>query len=105
MNPQRIAQLRVLQASDPTDPFLPYAIAQEYVSGEDWTHAEEEFSALIERFPDYLPAYYHHGLVLVRLDRVTEAWRVLEEGLNLARNLKDFKTAGEIEALLEDLEE
>jgi hypothetical protein len=89
---------------DRTDPFLPYAIAQEYMSGEMWEDAVREFVALVGNFPDYLPAYYHYGLALVKLGNEEGAATILKRGYELAKVKKDGKTAGEIEALLEDLE-
>lgn len=90
-------------AADPLDPFLPYAIAQEYVKGEMWVQACEEFEGVRVRFPDYLPTYYHYGMALVNAGRVEEAVSVLQEGETLARAQRDGKTAAEIEALLDDL--
>ena len=104
MNPQRIAQLRALIPQDSTDPFLPYALGQEYVSGEAWADAAAQFEACARDFPDYLPTYYHWGRVLIQVDEIQQAQMVLERGLVLARQQKDGKTALEIEALLEDLE-
>jgi predicted Zn-dependent protease len=104
MNPQRLAQLREMMAADPEDPFLPYAIAQEHTSAGLWEEACAEFAALAERFPGYLPTYYQYGVALIKQDRLEEAIKVLERGLGLARRYKEFKTAMEIEALLEDLD-
>jgi tetratricopeptide (TPR) repeat protein len=104
MNPQRIAQLQALMVIDKTDPFLPYAVAQEYMSGEEWAEAAGIFAQVNIDFPEYLPAYYHYGLALVQLGNVNSAIQVLQAGMQLARQQKDFKTAAEIEALLEDLE-
>lgn len=91
-------------ADDPHDPFLPYAIAQEHTAAGLWEDACVEFAALVERFPAYLPTYYQYGIALVKVDRISEAIEVLQRGLGLARRYKDFKTAGEIEGLLEDLD-
>jgi predicted Zn-dependent protease len=104
MNPHRLAQLKALMAEDRNDPFLPYAIAQEYISGEQWADAEWEFAALIGNFPDYLPAYYHYAIALVKQGKVDGAVVILKRGYELAKVKKDGKTAAEIEALLEDLE-
>lgn len=104
MNPQRIAQLRALMVAEPTDPFLPYAVAQEYMSGENWAEAALLFGDVTTDFPEYLPAYYHYGIALVKLCKVDEAVNVLTSGMQLAQRQKDGKTALEIEALLEDLE-
>lgn len=89
---------------DPFDPFLPYAIAQEYLSGEYWAEASYQLKGVLADFPEYLPAYYHLGLALVKLGEVDHAVKILQVGMALAKTQKDGKTAAEIEALLEDLE-
>lgn len=104
MNARRIAQLKALMEADPHDPFLPYAIAQEYMAAEKWGEAITLFASLTEDFPDYLPAYYHYGISLVTANHVEEAIQVLRKGHDLAQRQRDGKTAGEIAALLEDLE-
>jgi predicted Zn-dependent protease len=104
MNPLRLAQLKALMATDPDDPFLPYAIAQEHTAAGLWEEACIEFEGLVERFPDYLPTYYQYGVALFKLDRLAQAIVILQLGLGLARRYKDMKTAGEIEGLLEDLD-
>jgi tetratricopeptide (TPR) repeat protein len=104
MNDQRIAQLKLLQASDPSDPFLPYAIAQEYMAGANWEAAITQFEALTNNFPEYLPAYYHFGLALLQANNVEKSITILRQGMALAKTQRDGKTANEIEALLEELE-
>ena len=91
-------------ADDPHDPFLPYAIAQEHTAAGLWEEAIAQFAALVERFPEYLPTYYQYSVALVKTDRLPLAIEILQRGLGLARRYKDFKTAAEIEALLEDLD-
>ncbi len=93
-----------MMADDPHDPFLPYAIAQEHTAAGLWEEAIPEFATLIDRFPDYLPTYYQYSIALVKTDRLPLAIDILQRGLGLARRYKDSKTAGEIEALLEDLD-
>ncbi|MBK9448268.1 MAG: tetratricopeptide repeat protein [Bacteroidetes bacterium] len=104
MNHQRIAQLKALMATDKSDPFLPYAVAQEYMAAENWTEAAAQFAEVTSNFPEYLPSYYHHGLALVKLGNIAAALEVLSIGFQLAKKQKDGKTAAEIEALIEDLE-
>lgn len=91
-------------ATDKADPFLPYALAQEYMSGELWGEAAIQFAACAHDFPDYLPAYYHWALALIKTDDLPTATDVLKRGLTLAQKQKQGKTAAEIEALLEDLD-
>lgn len=91
-------------AADPHDPFLPYAIAQEYVSAGQWDEACLAFGELLDDFPNYLPTYYQYGVALVKVDRLADAVDILQRGLGLARRQREMKTAGEIEALLEDLD-
>jgi tetratricopeptide (TPR) repeat protein len=104
MNDKRLAQLRDMQAADPDDPFFPYAIAQEYISAGEHQQAQEEFSVLMARFPDYLPSYYHAGLNLYQLGRAEEATACLRTGIALAQTQGERKTANELRELLEDIE-
>ena len=104
MNDKRLAQLSQMQAADPDDPFFPYAIAQEYLSGQQLAMARSQFEALMARFPDYLPAYYHAGMTIVQLGDADAAIICLQKGLALATAQGDRKTANEIRELLEDLE-
>ena len=57
----RIEMLKAYIADDPADPFLPYALALEYVR----LNKNEDAISLLEKVlnlnPDYLPAYYHLG--------------------------------------------
>jgi tetratricopeptide (TPR) repeat protein len=103
MNDKRLAQLAVMQAADPDDPFFPYAIAQEYLAGDKLLEAKAEFEALLGRFPDYLPSYYHFGTTLYQLGEAEAALSCWRKGLELAERLGERKTANELRALLEDL--
>jgi predicted Zn-dependent protease len=104
MNDKRLAQLSQMQAADPDDPFFPYAIAQEYLSDQQLALARTQFEALMARFPDYLPAYYHAGMTMYQLGDPDAATACLQQGLALARTQGDRKTAYEIRELLEDIE-
>ena len=104
MKDKRLAQLEQMRVSDPADPFLTYAIAQEYVGVQNYGAARVEFEGLMARFPEYLPGYYHYALTLCELGEQGWAVEVLGKGLELARAQGDRKTAGEIGELLEDLE-
>ncbi|MFM2375920.1 MAG: hypothetical protein RLZZ165_1017 [Bacteroidota bacterium] len=104
MNPERIAQLHTLIALDPEDPFLPYAIAQEYLSGEQWQEASRQLERVRADFPDYLPTYYHLGLAYAKMAELHRAAEILSLGTALAKAQKDAKTLLEIASLLEDLQ-
>lgn len=104
MNDKRLAQLRDMQAADPDDPFFPYAIAQEYLSAGEQALAQAVFADLLQRFPTYLPSYYHAGLNLYQLGSTEEAVACLQAGLALAQAQGERKTANELRELLEDME-
>lgn len=105
MNDKRLLQLEALMASDPNDPFLPYAIAQEYASAENYVEAVQRLNELKIKFPDYLPTYYQLGLSLIRVNKLEEAMETLQTGYTLAMRQSDRKTAAEIAAVIEELED
>jgi tetratricopeptide (TPR) repeat protein len=54
-----IEQLQRLYDADPSDPFAPYALAQEYAKQGDHAHAVEFYDRCLALDPDYLYAYFH----------------------------------------------
>jgi thioredoxin-like negative regulator of GroEL len=98
-----MAQLEALLADDPTDTFLRYGLAMEYVSaGDDSTAADHLLRLAAEA--SYVPAFLQAGQVLARLNRFEEACGVLRRGVAAARAQGDTHAEGEMAGLLSSLE-
>jgi tetratricopeptide (TPR) repeat protein len=91
----RIQQLLRFLEEDPDDPFTRYALALEYLKTEP-EKAAELFHSLINRHPDYLPAYYMAAKLLAVLDKREEALILLDKGVALATRLNDHATLREL---------
>ncbi|HHG83665.1 MAG TPA: tetratricopeptide repeat protein [Bacteroidetes bacterium] len=105
MNEKRLGQLKALLSSDPKDPFLVYAIAQEYLSCGNLKAAKGYFARLMTEHPSYIPTYYHYGLTLYQLGESETAIEVWKKGVFVAEEAGDWKTSAEILEFLDDLEE
>ena len=99
----RMEQIEALLADDPTDPFLRYGLAMEYVSaGDDATGAVHLVQLADEHA--YVPAFLQAGQVLARLNRFEEACNMLRRGVAAARQQGDAHAEGEMAGLLSSLE-
>lgn len=105
MNEKRLAQLQDMLRSDPNDPFLLYAMAQEYVADADFSTAVDWFGRLHRDHAGYLATYYHYGLALLQLGEEEKAIEIWKEGEALALKTGDRKTAAEIRELLSDFDD
>jgi tetratricopeptide (TPR) repeat protein len=100
----RIEQLKQFVEANPRDPFPRYGLAIELKNGGRLEEAERAFSELLNRFPDYTPAYLHAGNVLKELKRRDEALRVYRAGVEACARKRDGHAQGELEGALAELE-
>lgn len=105
MNDKRLAQLSTMLESDPEDTFLQYAIALEYLNGQQFDEAIARFAGLQQQDPGYLATYYQYAMALIQKGEVSSAIEVLEMGIPVAEQSGDRKTANELRMLLEDLDD
>jgi Flp pilus assembly protein TadD len=96
-------QIEALLADDPTDPFLQYGLAMEYVSAGDEATAAVHLVRLADENA-YVPAFLQAGQVLSRLNRFDEACNILRRGVAVARQQGDTHAEGEMAGLLSSLE-
>lgn len=90
-----------MEAANPADAFLKFALAQEYSLLGNYSRAEECYRCLQENFPDYVPQYYHYGKLLEQLHRQEDAVDVYEAGIEKSTAQRDQHSLGELkEALL-----
>jgi predicted Zn-dependent protease len=99
----RRQMLEEFVAKKPDDPFSRYGLAMECMNDRDPNAADGHFRALLERTPDYIPAYLMYGQCLARESRTGEAKRVLADGIAAALKKHDDHARSEMEALLNDL--
>jgi predicted Zn-dependent protease len=100
----RRERIEAMLADDPNDPELRYLLAMEYVGTGDDAGAVRCFDELMQRSPEYPPAYHQAARALQRLDRIAEAKDVLRRGIPVALGRGDTHAAGEMQQLLEFLE-
>jgi hypothetical protein len=96
----RIAILEDFIARAPADPFPRYGLAMELANQGRHEDAVAAFAALVERTPDYLPAYLMYGNTLAACGRTAEAADIYRRGVVLAVSKGDGKTHGELETAL-----
>jgi Tfp pilus assembly protein PilF len=85
---------------DPSDSFLRYALALEYMALEDNVNAYEQLTRLLNEDPDYLPAYYMSGKAAESLGNFSEAVKWYRTGIEVAKLQGDLHTKGELESAL-----
>lgn len=99
----RREKLQQMLQENPDDAFLLYGLAMEEQSVEDWDSALAGFDRVLSVDPDYVAAYFQKGQILARLDRIEEARRALEAGIDVGRRVGDAHAVGEMTAFLESL--
>jgi Tfp pilus assembly protein PilF len=106
MTEQKKTRRQILEefvASKPDDAFSRYGLALECINGGDPAAADDHFRALLERKPDYIPAYLMYAQLLARESRPEEARQVLSTGIAAATKKGDHHASSEMEALLAEL--
>lgn len=81
---QRLDALRKQVEQRPNDAFAHYSLAIGYRSAGRNTEAAQEFRALVQSHPDYLPTYLMFGQVLEDLGQRQEAAQIYQQGIDLA---------------------
>ncbi|EEI91876.1 tetratricopeptide repeat protein [Sphingobacterium spiritivorum ATCC 33300] len=92
----KFEQLQAYLKESPLDPFLHYALANEYLkTGED-LEALSRFIKLTEQFPDYVGTYYHLGKLLEKLDRKDDALLYYQKGMEVAKAKRNMHALNEL---------
>jgi len=99
----RIALLTEILAANPEDAFARYGLALEYAKAGQTEQGLAEFKTLIEKNPDYTPAYFMAAQTLASANRSDEAKRMLVDGITSARRTGNHHAQSEMTAMLEEL--
>lgn len=100
----RKQQIEEMLVDSPDDPELRYMLAMEYVSAGDDDGAVRVFEELTRAAPNYPPGYHMAARALQRLNREEEAKALLRRGIPIALAQRDQHAAGEMQELLDYLE-
>jgi predicted Zn-dependent protease len=99
----RVAMLSEILKANPEDSFARYGLAVEYSNTGQIEPALREFKTLIEKNPDYTPAYFMAAQTLAKASRGDEAKRWLVDGVSSARRTGNTHAQSEMTAMLEEL--
>ncbi len=96
----RIDQLQTLWNENPTDAFLIYALALEFVKIKKNTEAKYYFEKLVTEHTTYLATYLQYGNLLAHEGNFEKAEVIYRMGMQIAASQKQTKTYNEIEQAL-----
>jgi len=99
----RITQIEQLLAQSPTDVFLNYALAMEYLSVSDIQKTIAQLEKVKSIQVDYLPLYYQLAKAYEANSDSDAAIKTYEEGILIAQQTNERKTLGELRSALEEL--
>ena len=99
----RRQKLEALLADSPDDTFLNYALAMQCASDGDEPAAIERMDGLLERDPQYVPAYFQLAQIVIRRGDPERGKRLLLRGIEMARRAGDDHAEGEMRGVLEQL--
>ncbi len=105
MQSPQLEKLLQLNLQAPQDPFIKFAIAQEYLKSDITDEALKMFELLVHEFPDYVGAYYHLGKLHERLGKNDAAISVYKNGITQAAKKGDFHALNELKTALSQLSE
>jgi len=100
----RIEQLKIFLSETPKDPFLHYALAQEYHKHGDENLALEKYEYLLTEHPNYVATYYHLGALLSKMGQKENALETYSKGIAIAKELGDAHALSELQSAKLNLE-
>jgi tetratricopeptide (TPR) repeat protein len=100
-NTNRIETLRSLLSQQPTDAFMRYGLAMEYVKSGELDQAVAEFRQVTVIDPTYAYAYFHGGQTLEKQGLFDEAREWYAKGIEASRLKGDPKALSELQAALD----
>lgn len=100
----RVAVLKEILEQSPNDAFARYGLALEFANSGQTEAALSEFKTLIEKNPDYVPAYQMGAQTLMTAGHYEEARAMLENGLACATRTGNQHARSEMEMMLQDLD-
>ena len=101
----RLESLLELHVKNPTDSFVMYGIALEYISIKDYAKAEEYCLKLLETDPKYVPVYIQYAKLKEKINNIDDAKKLYLKGIEIAKEVGDKHAAKEMEDFLDELEE
>jgi tetratricopeptide (TPR) repeat protein len=100
MPDDRLAVLLGYFRDDPDDPFVQYALAQEYLKRGETAEALRFFEELAAGHPEYVGTYYHLGKLYEALGRTDDAVRTYRAGIEAATKTADPHARAELQGAL-----
>lgn len=100
---ERLEQLKKLQLQDPSDPFLTYGIAMEYVKQDDPAEAVIWLDKTLTLDTNYVYAYFQKARALSSLGEEIAAVETAKAGLQRALAVGDEKGIEELRGLIGEL--
>lgn len=100
----RLEKLKNFLSENPDDSFLKFAIAKEYEKMSNHDLAAQFYDAIINDEPDYVGVYYHRAKLFETLGKSDLAINTYKQGLEVAKKLKDFHAASELNTALMNIE-
>jgi thioredoxin-like negative regulator of GroEL len=99
----KIEALQQILKQDPANAFARYGLAMVHLNQGDSEAALAELARVIERDPDYVPAFHMSARALASHQRPEEAINILLQGIAAARRTGNTHAAAEMQSLLEAL--
>jgi len=99
----RVETLKSMLEQDPKNTFARYGLAMEYANSGELADAMEQFQELLKNSPDYAAGYYHAGRTLERMEKIDDAKKMYEAGIDVTLRTGDAHTRSELQAALDIL--
>ena len=96
----RLELLKRYLQEEPSDSFLRYALALEFIALNDTNQAYQQLENLLNDDPDYLAGYYMAGKTAESLGQTSVAQNWYSKGIEVARMQKDQHTLNELSEAL-----
>lgn len=101
----RLNQIQQMLKDSPDDPFLRFALAQEYQRNKEHHKALECFEELVELQPGYTGTYYHLGKLYEVFNRPDDAVNTYKKGIDICRKAGATHDQSELQGALLELED
>lgn len=93
----KMERIKSMLKDQPNDSFLLFALAKEYEYINDWPKAIEGYQLLLTHHPNYTGGFYHLAHALIELERIEEARKCFETGIDVCKQQGDDHALSELQ--------